>query len=126
MSEASFDNAVANAGEIETQASRWLERRHFGKWDEAAQAEFDAWLNETSAHEVAFLRLEAAWSRTERLAALRSPKSETAGVMNFLTLPIFFSCRSGTRCNRDRRHRGGKILSAAPAGPDLHHSDRRP
>jgi transmembrane sensor len=36
------------------------------------------------------LRLEAAWSRTERLAALRSPKSEVAGVMNFLTLPVLF------------------------------------
>jgi len=60
------------ASEIETLAARWLERRHFGAWDDEARAEFDRWINQSSAHEVAFLRLEAAWGRTGRLAALRA------------------------------------------------------
>jgi len=69
----------ASAAGIEAQASRWLERRHFGNWDDGAQAEFDAWMNASSANEVAFLRLEAAWGRTGRLAALRVPGETKAG-----------------------------------------------
>ncbi len=72
---ASEPTTLTDAGAIEAQAARWLERRNFGRWDEGAQAELNAWLNKSSAHEVAFLRLEAAWARTERLAALRGTAS---------------------------------------------------
>jgi transmembrane sensor len=77
-----------DAGVIEAQAARWLERRNFGLWDEGVQAELDAWINESSAHEVAFLRLEAAWRRTERLAALRASDSDAAKIgSRFRLLP---------------------------------------
>jgi len=59
---------------IEEVAAAWVRRRHFELWGARAQAEFDAWINSSLAHEVAYLRLDAAWSRTERLAALRPPK----------------------------------------------------
>jgi transmembrane sensor len=65
--------SAVSAEEIEARAARWLECRQFGNWDDHAQTEFNAWMNESSAHEVAFLRLEAAWGRTGRLAALRGP-----------------------------------------------------
>lgn len=61
---------------IEAQAAAWLRRRHFWNWSESDQAQLDAWLVESTTHEVAFVRLEAAWSRTERLAALRLHETE--------------------------------------------------
>lgn len=59
---------------IDETASRFLERREFGEWTEADQAELDAWLNESVAHCAAFWRLEAVWQDADRLSALRSFK----------------------------------------------------
>lgn len=74
----SGNEAVMCAHEIDARAAYWLERRNFGDWDDAAQTQLAAWLNQSTAHEVAFLRLEAAWMRTGRLAALRLPTGESA------------------------------------------------
>jgi len=60
-----------NALDVEEQASEWLERRQFSSWTAQDKAALDAWLAQSLAHEIAFLRLEAGWDRTERLAALR-------------------------------------------------------
>lgn len=82
---------AANSGDIEAEASGWLERRNFGHWDEAAERAFDAWIRQSSAHEVAFLRLEAAWRRTGRLAALRAPAPDaTERATKIGLLPILF------------------------------------
>lgn len=54
-------------------AAEWLERREHAGWTDADAAELDAWLAADPAHAVAFWRVEVAWQRTERLAALRSP-----------------------------------------------------
>jgi transmembrane sensor len=76
------------AAEIEARAARWLECQHFGQWDDGARAEFDAWMSESSAHEVAYLRLEAAWGRTGRLVALRVPNTnEAKGSSRFRMFP---------------------------------------
>jgi transmembrane sensor len=72
------ESALANVGLVEAAASHWLERRHFSAWGDDERAAFDAWLAQSLSHEVAYLRLEAAWSRTERLAALRVPAPESA------------------------------------------------
>jgi len=55
--------------EIEETASTWLARRDAGGWSDRQQAALDAWLAESAAHRVAFLRLEAAWAETARLRA---------------------------------------------------------
>lgn len=55
---------------IEHQAAAWLARRDAGDWDAQAQAAFEAWLSESTAHRVATLRLEAAWRESARLQAL--------------------------------------------------------
>jgi transmembrane sensor len=57
--------------EMENCAADFLQRRRFGSWSEADQAELDAWLDESPSRKVAFLRLEAGLDRAERLAALR-------------------------------------------------------
>lgn len=56
--------------ETEEIAAAWLARRDGGDWSETEQAAFTEWLQASTAHHVAFLRLEAAWRRTDRLKAL--------------------------------------------------------
>lgn len=63
------------ADEIEAQAADWLQRRNFWKWSAGDQQQLDAWLNDAPAHLVAYLRLEAALNRADRLAALQQPLS---------------------------------------------------
>ena len=60
-----------NLDDLHTQASGWIEHRDFGGWTDDDKARFEAWLSESSAHRIAFLRADAGWQRTEMLAALR-------------------------------------------------------
>lgn len=60
-----------NAGaQIEHAAAAWLARRDGGDWTADEQAALEAWLAESTAHRVAFLRLEAAWREAGRLKVL--------------------------------------------------------
>lgn len=65
---------VPDATEAETQAATWLERRDRQDWDAERQAELEAWLAESLAHRLAYLRLYAAWKHADRLAAMRKPR----------------------------------------------------
>lgn len=56
--------------QIERDAALWLARRDAGGWSDRQQAALTAWLAETTAHRVAFLRLEATWNETARLKTL--------------------------------------------------------
>jgi len=71
--------APGSAMDIEAQAALWLQRRQYWDWSDADQAELDAWLAQSTAHEVAFIRLMAGYSRTDRLVALRAPRTERRG-----------------------------------------------
>lgn len=64
----------SSAMAIERQAALWIQRRQFWDWSPADQAELDAWLGQSTAHEVAFIRLMSGYSRTDRLVALRAPR----------------------------------------------------
>lgn len=55
---------------IEALAAQWLTRRESGNWNASDQAELDAWLEASTAHRVAFLRLDVAWNEAARLRAL--------------------------------------------------------
>jgi len=61
---------MASSRQIEHAAAAWLARRDGDAWDGAAQQALEVWLGESIAHQVAFLRLEAAWENTGRLKAL--------------------------------------------------------
>ncbi len=65
--------ATPDAKAVTAQAADWLQRRDFWSWNESDQAALDAWLNQSLAHHIAYTRLEAAWLRTARVAALKSP-----------------------------------------------------
>jgi transmembrane sensor len=55
---------------IERAAAAWLVRRESEGWREADQAELEAWLSASTAHRVAFVRLQSAWSEAGRLKVL--------------------------------------------------------
>ena len=58
---------------VEMRAAEFVERRDDADWTDSDEQHFAQWLEESSAHRVAFLRLNASWQRTERLAALKTP-----------------------------------------------------
>ena len=69
-----LDIAARNARE---HATEWLIRRHdHDGWNERDQVELDAWLAKSPSHMVAYLRVEAAWRRVDRLRALRRPSDD--------------------------------------------------
>jgi transmembrane sensor len=59
-----------NSEKIEEAAARWFARRQSGDWSDAEQAQFQAWLEQNTAHRIAYIRLEAAWNHAARMKAL--------------------------------------------------------
>lgn len=64
--------------QIEKAASAWLAKRDGGNWTDADQAMLEAWLQASTAHRVAFIRLEFVWQQALRLRVLGA--SEQPGV----------------------------------------------
>ena len=64
-----------SAASVSLVAADWIQRRQFWNWSDRDRLELDAWLAEASINLVTYLRLEAAWNRTERLVALNRPLS---------------------------------------------------
>jgi len=58
---------------IEERAALWRHRQEQPGWSADDQALLDAWLEESTAHRVAWLRIEYGWQKVGRLASLRSP-----------------------------------------------------
>lgn len=56
--------------DIERMAAHWVARRDGGALSAEDEAAFSTWLNARTAHRVSYLRLNATWERTQRLAAL--------------------------------------------------------
>jgi transmembrane sensor len=64
--------SLTDAMAVEDKAAEWVADRHNPEgWTVERQGELDAWLAQSLSHRVAYLRMEAAWRRTNRLAALR-------------------------------------------------------
>ncbi len=68
------DHVEKGACAVDLAAAEWLQRRHFWTWTSEDQAELDAWLGESDAHRVAYLRQCAVWQSAERLIVLREPQ----------------------------------------------------
>jgi transmembrane sensor len=62
---------MSNASEFEAQAAAWLVRRESADFSEADQQTFDGWLRADARHRAAYVRLETAWRRADRLNRLR-------------------------------------------------------
>lgn len=74
------------AKDVRACASEWLERRVSEDWSNKDQAELDAWLAESVAHKVAYMRVSAAWDKADRLVVLHNAPFR----------PAFVSPRKGT------------------------------
>jgi transmembrane sensor len=73
-------SAYGNSIDAETiraeAAIRLIGRRDCEEWSEKDQAELETWLAETPANRIAYIRLEAAWRRADRLVAMQPPNTE--------------------------------------------------
>ncbi len=57
---------------VRVEAADWILKQRFQEsWTEQDQRDLDAWLGQSTANLLNYLRLEAAWKQTDRLAALR-------------------------------------------------------
>jgi transmembrane sensor len=74
----SVSDQEQDARNIRARAAKWVIEGAREDWNEANRAELDAWLGQSPAHMVAYLRAGAAWSRADRLGALRTlaPKED--------------------------------------------------
>jgi transmembrane sensor len=74
-----IDSVFVPADAIDAQAVAWFtDRNDAREWNDAAQAEFDAWLAQSPKHLLAYWRVEAAWNRAGLLAAVRPARGERA------------------------------------------------
>jgi transmembrane sensor len=55
---------------IEVAAGDWLAKRDSGVWSDDDRTRFEHWLDDSTLHRVAFLRIEQVWDRSARLRAL--------------------------------------------------------
>jgi transmembrane sensor len=88
------ERSLMSAKELRTSAAAWLERRVSGNWSEDDQAGLDAWLAQSPSHMTAYLRVDAAWNRTQRLAVLHRPASDVAG-RNGWMFPLMLKVAAG-------------------------------
>lgn len=67
-----------NARDVRAAAAEWHDRRERDDWTAENQVKLDSWLEQSLAHRVAFLRVDAAWDRADRLSALGHAPAENA------------------------------------------------
>lgn len=82
---------MSDAHDIEQRAALLRARRDDPDWSERDQQALDEWLDASTAHRVAWLRMEYGWQRIDRLAALRRPDTVPALVQS--TAPSSASAR---------------------------------
>ncbi len=106
--------------QIEHRTAEWLSQRDSGQWSERDQAALEDWLDESTAHTVAFIRLEAAWRKADRFKALGAglPSRTVPTPEQFNLTPVFDegAAASAVMASVPRRPpRKPLLLSAAAA-----------
>jgi transmembrane sensor len=61
---------TVNRTTIEDTAAAWFARRESGDWSATEQAQLEAWLEASTAHRIAYIRIASTWERSGRLSAL--------------------------------------------------------
>ena len=56
--------------QVEEEAAAWIVRRDSGTWTTRDQAALDDWLESSTVHVVAFVRLDTVWQQLHRLKSL--------------------------------------------------------
>lgn len=74
MSEQQDTPEFKTARQVREQAAEWaIKKVDHPEWSEGDQSDLDNWLIESASNAVAFLRVENAWERMDRLKALQQP-----------------------------------------------------
>lgn len=107
MSRENPGSVKPSSRQIEEQAAAWLARRDSGGWSEDDERRLQEWLDASSAHTVAFIRLESAWNQARRLKALGAgmprgvvPPSDAWRLSPFVSTPTPASRPAGRRFHR--------------------------
>lgn len=104
---------------IDEAAGDWFARRESGEWTAEDQAQLDDWLNASPLHRVAYLRIEHAWERAERLKALATgDRRRVPPPGQWVLSPFFDSEKSRGRpvaASRSRLRTTGLSLAAGLA-----------
>lgn len=78
--------------DTEARAAAWIaeQDRHqgTGAWGPEREAALQAWLAESTVHRVAYLRLQSAWRRADRLSASRTPGQEVRSSSSARRRPV--------------------------------------
>lgn len=78
---------IKTARQVRQQAAEWaIKKADLPEWSEGDQSDLDNWLAESASNAVAFLRVENAWERMDRLKALRQPAQPTSRVGRYLKM----------------------------------------
>jgi transmembrane sensor len=59
-----------NRTEIEKTAAAWFAKHESGDWSAVEQSKLEAWLESSTSHRIAYIRIVSAWERSGRLSAL--------------------------------------------------------
>lgn len=74
---------------IQAEAGSWIARRDSIDWGAEDQLELDSWLAQSTAHTIAFVRLEDMWKRADRLKALVPSSRREGGILREFTSGSF-------------------------------------
>lgn len=97
--------------EIEARAGQWLARRDGSDWSQQDEVALEQWLEQSTAHVVAFVRLETAWAEAKRLKALAGGvEPGTVPSVDEWQLSRFFDPAAGA----------ASLAPAKPASPANH------
>ena len=81
------DHQATDAQSLRARAAAFvIARREHADWSEENQRELDSWLAQSPSHMVAYLRVDSAWAKAEKLSAIRPPKID---FLRERVLPLF-------------------------------------
>jgi transmembrane sensor len=109
--------SAADHERIDGAAADWFARRQSDEWAPQLQERLEHWLDESPLHRVAYLRIEHAWERAERLKVLATgSRREIPPPGSWARSPFFGSRLAGAfRGVEPRRHRRRAVLAAGVA-----------
>jgi transmembrane sensor len=99
---------------MELAAAAWLVRRDREEWSDADQAEFHAWLSASTAHRVAFIRLQAAWQQAGRLKALAAGMTKNGALIPGDRLATLLPVKSEVPLSRPENLDAGVVVRDTP------------
>lgn len=108
-----------NHANIDTAAGDWFARRQSDEWTPELHVRLEHWLEESPLHRVAYLRIEHAWERAERLKVLATGDRRRIPPPGSWAKSPFFGSRDGSTSrgieHRRRWRRVSMVLAASIA-----------